>query len=315
MSVMYTASGPGYVQWGDEKKANPALKVPSVPVAGPFVTVRGPADSSAYPETRHSLFTMVRDVINRPVEGGAKPNFWERTAFVGLVLLFINYLVAFATNLAYVVVQEKATTFGIEYSVVAGLSVAAQLYLTTAFIHRKDGVLQLAELWMNHMSINMPVVWQRLVHWLACMVMALAAEYLAALSVHSIQVNNAVTLSGLPTVVGNEWRAFGILIVCYVMIYWVMLHAYYNPEAASDANNSNAPIMVGLTVAIATYISTPYTGGGLSFERYIGSSIAADFWPTNGWVYAAAPAAATLFVYVAFYWVGRTTKDGSVKND
>ena len=312
-NTTFIASGPGYPVMKEEDRKQREYLVPGMTTDGPFVTVRGAGDTVAYPSQRNSLHTLVRDRINP--QPGTKPNFWERTAYTGLVLLLVTYLVSFATNLSYVIVQEKAIPFGLEYAIIAGLSVALQLYITLPIIHRMDGVLQIFEIWFEHYSLNVPAIWQRLLFWFICMVVDLGAQCLAAWSVWAIQVDNAVTFAGLPTVVGNEWRAAGILLACYTLIYWVFYHSFYNPEAASDANNSNAPVMVGLAFAVGTYISSPYTGGGLSFTRYIASSIISGHWPVEGWVYAASALVGAGLASLFFYFVTRTTKDGSLKND
>lgn len=310
--MQFQANGQGYPIY-DEKAALNRGALPGLhdgmTTDGPFVGLRGASDTRAYPESMNSLHTLVMTRINNPGAPG-KPNFWERSAYAGLILLVVTYLVSFLTNLAYVVVQERGYTFGIEYPLIAGLAVAIQLYLTIAITHRIDGVLQLVEIWMGHYSRNTPVVWQRLMFWVICMVVTLGGQTLAAWSVYAIQFDNSVTFAGLPTVVGNEWRAVGILTVGYTLIYLVFLHSFYNPEAASDKNNSNAPLFVGLTVTAVSYISVPYTGAGYSFERYIASSIISGFWPESGWVYAVSAGFAAILSGIVFYTMHRTTKDG-----
>lgn len=282
-----------------------------------FPTVRGPSDTVEYPETMDSLYTMIRDKINNRYAtlAGTQPNFGERTAYVALILLLITYMTSFLVFLARVVTIEKGIPFGLEYALICGLAAALQAYITLPYIHRQDGILQLFEIWMKHYSLNMPLIWQRIIFWVVCMIASLGANVLAAWSVWAIQFDNAVTFAGLPLVVGNMWRAFGILLVGYSLIYWVLFHAFYNPEAASDRNNSNAPIMLGIVTTAVTYVAVPFTGGGFSFEQYLATSIISGNWDIDGWVYPAASFGAGILIAVVFYTVARTTKDGSLKNE
>lgn len=285
----------------------------STKIAG-MVTPTGPEMPPVYPSTTHSLHTWAgswRD-SDGTKEGLRDNSFWKRLGIAAFQMTFINFFTGLIALIAWVVTKENGTFNDIQYSLIIGFSVALNLILSQAIVHYPGAMLHAVEIWLEHYSKYIHAPFYRIIFWLAMVGARLVGYGAAAGFAWGLQVNNAVTRAGLPIItpagatLGLGWT-FSLCMFAAAFVYWAFLHMYYNPEAASDVNQSNAPYVVGITAFIATYITLPYIEGGFEFERYLVCSVWSGFWPSNGWVFAAGPAAAALVVTFLYYCLYRTT--------
>lgn len=271
----------------------------------------GPQQPPAYPEPNHSIHTKAGgyERSNGSTPGLRDELFWQRAAADGLKLTFISFITAYITNMAYIVTKENGTFTQLQYSLFVGLAVTLQLWLSNASVHYLDPLMQAYEIWMKHYSTYILAPFYRVIYWLILLGARFAGYIAAAYFAFFIQVDNTVTHAGLPVVaVGlSLWWAFFIQVIGCLAIGWAFLHAYWNPSAASDVNQSNGHLLVGATFAIVTYLALPYTEGRFDFVRYITTAIASRRWDETGWVYAAGPAGGFGLAALFWYWIYRET--------
>jgi hypothetical protein len=294
------------------KQANPDSRVEAgIPLAG-LVTPTAAESPNSYPSVHHSLQTHVGNYAgSKATAGGLRDeNFWKRAAVAGLQTTFASFVACFITNLAYVVTKQNGTFNDITYSLLVGLSVGLQLYLTNGSVHYLGCIPHALEIWMEHYSTYIVGPFYRIILWLILLGARLAGYTGAVLLVWDIQANNAVTHAGLPLYDGvtNFWHASFLGIIAFMAVFWVFLRSYNDPDASSDVNRSNAPMNVALTAFVMCYLTLPYIEGGFDFERYVISALFSGFWQPEGWLFAVGPVGGTLVTGLYWYWVTRTTK-------
>lgn len=283
---------------------------------GGMVTPTGPQMPPNYPSPTHSLHTWAGDY--RSSDGSAPglrdESFWKRTGIAAFQMTLINAFTGLLTMMAFIVTKQNGTFNDIQYSLIAGLAFALNLALSQAIVHYPGVALNTFEIWLEHYSTYVHAPFYRIIYWIALLVARLGGYSAAATFVWGLQVDNTVTHAGLPVVaVGlSLWWAFFIIMFGCMAIYWAFLHMYYNPEASSDANQTNAYWVVGLVVFIVTYITLPYVEGGFEPERYIACSLLSDYWISTGWVFVAAPFSAGAAITGLYYSIYRTTKIGEL---
>lgn len=281
---------------------------------GGMVTPTGPQMPPNYPSTSHSLHTYVGNY--RSSDGSAPglrdESFWKRTGTAAFQMTLINAFTGLLTMMAFIVTKENGTFNDIQYSLIVGIAFALNLVLSQAIVHYPGVALNTFEIWLEHYSTYVHAPFYRIIYWIALLVARLGGYSAAAVFVWGLQANNAVTHAALPVVaVGlSLWWAFFIIMFGCVVIYWAFLHMYYNPEASSDVNQSNAAWVVGFVAFVVTYITLPYVEGGFEPERYIACSLMSDHWISTGWVFVAAPFSAGAAVSAIWYSIYRTTKIG-----
>lgn len=307
-------------QFGDKFNAAGA-STPSIPsekskpVSG-HVGPTGPQMPPAYPSTSDSLHTWAGDF--RSSDGTASglrdESFWRRVGAAAFQFTFISFITGFITFLAFVVTKENGTFTQIHYSLIVGLSAALQLILSQASGKFFGAPMLAFEIWMEHYSTYVHAPFYRIIYWLAMTAAKLVGYAGAGGLVWALQASNAATHAGLPTVqplVPSIWWAAALQMLGTFAIRWTSLHVYYNPEAASDANQSNAPLLVGLVTFLATYITLPYTEGGFDFERYLVLSIWSGYWISTGWIYAAGEIVGSGAACGLWWPIYRTTRIGA----
>lgn len=283
----------------------------SKPISG-TVYPTGPQMPPAYPAASHSLHTWAGDYrrSNGTATGLKDNEFWKRAGADGFKLTIINFITGYIAFQAYVTTKENGSFLELQYSLIVGIAVALNLILSQASVHHLGAPMHAFELWMEHYSTYIHGPFYRIIYWLILVGARLVGYGAAAGFVWGIQVSNAATHAGLPVVnTGiSIWWAFFTQVMGSLAIGWTFLHMYQDPSASSDANQSNAPVVVGAVVAVVTYLTLAYTEGGFDFERYIACSVWSGFWPEDGWVYAAGPTAGYAIAAAFWYPIYRETR-------